>query len=467
MDVKRLITDQEIENILSFIKPLKGIPPASALSIVKINKDKLRKQLKGQKVYPSILPMLAKKMERMYHTSIVEAGECVGILTAQSIGERQTQSNLNNFHKAGSSENEVDVVSKFSELLNATKKPKVPNCFIYFKHGNSSIEELRNTIGSSIVELTVKKIAKEFEICVDKEDEDWYAAFETLYNSDFRQYTDCISVTLDMDILYTYKITIKDVADSLLSEYSDMACVFSPDLIGRLDIFIETATIELPENRLAFIDQDNMREIYLEEVVQPILENVIIAGIPGIEHIFFNRDGDEWMIETQNKRSKGDGKGKEKTHLIFSAILSHPDVDMSRAISNNVWDVYNVLGIEAARQFMIDQFMEIMPGINICHTMLLVDRMTYSGTISSISRYTMRKELSGPFGKASFEETLEHFIKGGLYGQVEPTKGVSASIICGKRANIGSGLCDLKMDITALPVSSSRPRMVGDVTERY
>ena len=95
--------------------------------------------------------------------------------------------------------------------------------------------------------------------------------------------------------------------------------------------------------------------------------------------------------------------------------------------------------------------MSIMEGINIVHTLLLVDRMTFGGTIASITRYTMKRDESGPFGKASFEETQENFLNAGARGEIEPTEGVSSSIICGKRANIGTGMFDLKIDIKKLP----------------
>jgi DNA-directed RNA polymerase beta' subunit len=93
-----------------------------------------------------------------------------------------------------------------------------------------------------------------------------------------------------------------------------------------------------------------------------------------------------------------------------------------------------------------------MDGINFCHTYLLVDRMTYSGNISSITRYTMKKDESGPFGRASFEETMDNFLNAAAQGEIEPTEGVSASIICGKRASIGTGMIDLAIDFDQLPV---------------
>ena len=82
---------------------------------------------------------------------------------------------------------------------------------------------------------------------------------------------------------------------------------------------------------------------------------------------------------------------------------------------------------------------------------LLVDRMTHGGSISSITRYTMKKDESGPFGRASFEETMDNFLNAAAQGEIEPTKGVSASIICGKRASIGTGMIDLCIDLKRLP----------------
>jgi DNA-directed RNA polymerase beta' subunit len=81
----------------------------------------------------------------------------------------------------------------------------------------------------------------------------------------------------------------------------------------------------------------------------------------------------------------------------------------------------------------------------------LVDRMTHNGTISSITRYTMKKEESGPMGKASFEETMDNFLNAAAEGDKEPTEGVSASIICGKRASIGTGMIKMSIDIAKLP----------------
>jgi hypothetical protein len=366
------------------------------------------------------------------------------------------------FHKAGSSDKQP-VVSKFSELLNATINPKAPFYLIRFKSGNSSVPELRETIGHSLVQLSFKRIVKDWEVCVNKEPEAWYEIFYLLYGEKEDHFTDCISMQIDMGILFEYKLTMAEIAEVITREYADSFCMFSPDCFGKIDIYFDTRNIDLPEEKLVFVTQDNASEIYLEEVVQPILENIHLCGISGIANIFFVQENKEWVVETENSREKTSDstKFKDKNKAVgkekavdsakrYKKVLAHPAVDMSRTISNNVWDIYYTFGVEAARQYMIDEFAKIMEGINFCHIMLLVDKMTFLGTISSISRYTMRTEESGPFGKASFEETLDNFLKAGVFGQEEETRGVSASIICGKIAPIGTGMCDLAIDVAKL-----------------
>ena len=351
------------------------------------------------------------------------------------------------FHSAGLSHKSMTVgVPRFQELLNATKTPKCVNCKLYFNENNDSIEKLRKSVNHTLCGLTFKTISKNINIVLNKQPEFWYEAFKILYNNDFEQYEHCISIKLNTDMLFEFSLKIKDIAAKVFNEYYDLTCVFSPPQIGQLDIFVDTSRITLPEDRILFIDSENAVEIYLEECVQPIIENMLIAGIEGLENIYFVKIPDtepiEWMIET-------DGGNLTK-------ILSHPLIDITRTLSNDIWDIYNILGIEAVRQFLIEEYMGIMEGINTCHVKVLVERMTFIGTISSISRYTMRKDDNGILSKISFEETLEGFLQAGSNGAIENTNGVSASIICGKRAQIGTGMMELIIDMDKLPVLDSQ-----------
>jgi DNA-directed RNA polymerase beta' subunit len=340
---------------------------------------------------------------------------------------------------------------RIQELLNASKDPKNVNCKIHFKNHHETIQDLRETVGHTLVGLSLKALSKSFSVFMDKEEEPWYASFRLLFGGDEETsipWEHCIRINLNIDKLYEYRLTMKDIAEKLQEEYGDLTCVWSPPGDGILDVFIDTRNIELPEERVLFVDSDNAPYIYMQECVQPSLEQLMISGIQGIGYIFYTKENEEWIVETESSPLNGEKRGK--IGHMFSDILSHPSVDMPQTLSNDVWDVYVVLGVEAARQFLIEEYMSLMEGINLCHPTLLVERMTFTGTISSISRYTMRKDETGPMGRASFEETLDNFTKAAAQGQTEPTIGVSASIICGKRSSIGTGMVDIKMDMDML-----------------
>jgi DNA-directed RNA polymerase beta' subunit len=350
---------------------------------------------------------------------------------------------LNTFHKTGQSEKSVVAgVPRMNELLNATRDPKCVNSKIFFKKRHADIKDLKNTMNHQILELTFGKLCDKFKIEMNKAEEKWYKPFQLLYKNedwykDISKYEHCISMEMNIDILFEYKLTFDKIAEIVESQYDDCGCIFSPINLKQFHIFIDTSNISLPEDRILFITADNAKEIYLEEVVQPIFEKMIIVGIAGIKEVYYLKENDEWLVET-------DGSN-------FIKLLIHPEIDETRTVSNNIWDIYNVLGVEAVKQFLIDEFVSIMEGINICHVKLLVERMTFAGSIASISRYTMRKDEGSCLSRVSFEESYDQFCKAGTLGEVEPTKGVSASIICGKRGNFGTGMLELLVDVNSLP----------------
>ena len=408
------------------------------LQTITINKNYLYDRGQSQIDYPKFLDVYFDKIISVDYVD--GSTEFVYDLTVEKTKNFQLYSGLNlrdTFHKAGQSEKSVTVgVPRFQELLNATKTPKMINCKIFLKEGYTSIQELRETAGNNFVCLTLKDLLITIEVCIDKEEETWYDIFKTIYNDNFSKHNHCISIKLNSEILFKYKINVSDIVKVIESQYDDLYCVFSPLNNNQLDIFVDTTNIKFSEEKLLFVTEENANEIYLEECVQPILEKMIICGIPGIKSIYFTNENNEWFIET-------DGSN-------FQTLLGHPIVNMEKLHSNNVWDIFETLGIEAAREFLIQEFLTIMDGIQECHVKLLVEKMTYSGTISSISRYTLRKDESGPMAKSSFEESTENYLKSAFNGDIERIKGVSASIICGKRALCGTGFMDLKIDIKQL-----------------
>ena len=440
---QRGLSPNEIEYILDFIKPFKNIPQDTANSIVINHKNKLKKQLVIQKLYvdniQSDIDILKSEIKRYYFTSMIEPGKSVGVIAAQSIGERNTQNTLNSFHSCGIVEKTVVTgVPRFEELLNTTHKPKGKCCTVYFTKNNKDVRKLRKMISHHIVEINFQILSTSVMVNMNKKHEQWYDSFASLYDDKFLQYKHCITFTLKKDMMYHFSITMEMIKE-VVEEHDDLYCVFSPFEQAQIDIFVDTSRIELSENIL-YITDENKEFIYLDDVVKQELmnnsgnkNNYNLFGIEGIKGIFYVKKGKEWIIETEGSN--------------FKELLALPFVDATRTSSNNIWDIYETFGIYATKIVLKNEIMELMGGVNECHIKLLVDKMTYTGNITSISRYAMKKDDNGPMSKASFEQTLENFLNAAIYSEKETTKGVSASIICGKRPRIGTGLCDLVMDM--------------------
>lgn len=462
--MKRCLTHDEIEYIIDFVKPNDKIPIDTAMSIVDNIKNRLRVQLADQHTYPSVIDNIKKELQKQYTNSIIQPGESVGVICAQSIGEKQTQTTLNTFHKAGQSEKTMTTgVPRFQELLNATKNPKIVNHKIYLNKNNSTIREIRDVVGNTIAGLRICDIYSSMNVHMNKKDEPWYESYSILFNNSFKQHNHCVSIVFNTHKLYQFKLSLLQIAECIDTKYTYLHCVCSAIQDHKIDVFVDTSTMHIPDDKLHILEQPNAELIYLEEIIMTIIDQEYICGIPGVTDIYFSRHetNDSWFVETDGFNSKN----ISTNYSSFKKILALPYVEYTFTISNNVWDIYDVLDIEAARQFLIEEFMSIMEGINICHATLLVDRMTFSGSISSITRYTLKNDDSGPMGKASFEETMDNFLNAAIQGEHEPTNGISASIICGKQALIGTGMTNVVIDIPHLPAPPSDVELYDDDDE--
>jgi DNA-directed RNA polymerase II subunit RPB1 len=415
--MKRQLTSKEIEYILSDIKPIKNTDIYT--NIHRIHIDRIKNQLVSCSIYPEMIDEVKKKLTSHYYKTQVSAGEAVGILTAQSIGERQTQLTLNTFQSTGITTNTVVTgVPRFTELLNVTKNPKNVITNIFFKEKHFTIDDLRKTIDSSLVHITLKQMIIGYELRTDTKP--WYTVFTLLHGKKL-MYHKCVRFTCDTDIMFKHSIELNHVASIIENAYDDLQCFYSTDNEGVLDVWFDNSDIE-----------QSQVYIYLEQVIIPRLGELSIKGVPGITSIAHIKNKDVWVVEALGFNLK--------------TLLSMKMIDGINTVSNNMWEVYNVLGTEATRQFLIEEIYNIVTVdsyINLRHVELLVDVMLYTGNISPISRYGVHRNQSGTLTKCSFEESLDQFLKAGVYAEDENIKGVSASIICGKVASIGTGLCDM------------------------
>ena len=423
---KRNLTPSEIKSICNQISGFKNTPVAIAVSVRNKLKEQLKLQLKTIIIYPSMIPFLIKEVKDSFNKSLASPGEMVGIIGAQSIGERQTQMTLNTFHRAGLvSATVLTGVPRFSELLNATKNPKSKSCTIKFKGESKTIADARK-FGKNIVYVNLKNIVHDIKSLTEIPTEYWYNVYCTIHNIDLSNFSHVVRCHLNIEELFKKKINPVIIIESLERNFEDIKCIISPLKNGFLDIFLN------PEDE----DIEEMH-FFCESVFIPNILQLKIMGIDDIIDIFYQDDEDgNWIAVTNGSN--------------FKELGALPEIEFSELLSNDMWEIYYNLGIEAARQFLIDEFTFVVSSdgsyINERHIMLITDIMTQHGGIISISRYGMKREVVGPLAKASFEESLDNFMKAGAFGETDLATGCSGSIMIGKMTKAGTGLCDLILE---------------------
>ena len=135
----------------------------------------------------------------------------------------------------------------------------------------------------------------------------------------------------------------------------------------------------------------------------------------------------EWVLDT-------DG-----TNLID--ILANPNIDSTRTISNDIREIYDTLGIEAARNALYKELVAVTSegSMNFRHMSLLIDTMTYKGQLMSIDRHGINRGDIGPLAKSSFEETTDMLINASIFAEYDKVNGVSANVMLGQQPPCGTG----------------------------
>lgn len=403
------LNDSQKKELLDLIPLSKSIPHNAAVSFQKRTQRVLLKQLEGIQLHPSKFSEFKQIVAEKYRKSLISPGESVGVVCAQSIGQMNTQMTLNSFHHAGISEAAMTAgVPKFQELLSATKNPKIVNSSVYFIHRPQSLDQLIKACAGKLKCLRLKDTIKGWNIVDDRD----------------------IEFDLNWKMLYRYSVYPSDIVNKVKRAYEDIEVCIKP----AMDKPILSITPIIVDDTI-----DTVK--YISDIAIPNLLPIVISGIVGIRDIFYEKaistTGEvEWFARTVGSN--------------YNAIMLTDGVDAERTTSNNIWDILNRMGVEAARESLRQEFKSIMGGINNSHTDILVDRMTFSGTINSISRYTLKTENSSVLGKASFEESLENFLQASIAGTLDTTTGNSASIVCGKKSRAGTGFVSLKVDLNAI-----------------
>lgn len=352
------------------------------------------KELLPKNVSKDKLKKIMEATHKEYLLAKIDPGEAVGLIAAESVGEPGTQMTLNTFHFAGVAEMNVTMgLPRIVEILDARKKISTPMMEIYLKSPFNKGKNIRK-IALSIKESTLNDVIKEFSISI---------ADQT------------IEVKLNKEKLKELDIKIKDIK-KVISESKK---------ITDCNLTQKESTIIIQSK-----NDEAMKSLY---EIKEKLKVIKIKGIPEISQVLPIKRGTEFVIITAGSNLK--------------KVLGLNFVDKTRTASNDIFEIHSVLGIEAARQAIINEVCKVIESqglnIDIRHITLIADTMTFSGNVKGITRYGVVKEKSSILARASFETPINHLFEAGIVGDLDKLNSVIENVMLNQPVPVGTGLPDL------------------------
>ena len=349
------------------------------------------------------LAELIRKLKMAYDRAHVEAGEAVGTVAAQSVGEPGTQMTMRTFHYAGVTELNVTLgLPRLIEIVDARKEIATPTMDIYFDEERRQDEEFVRTLANQIGKSTVNDILKE----------------ENGFNLNYG--------TMEVEaVLDSKKIEEKRLDREEINAAIEKA--FKKAVINGDNIVIPSSKSDKSDSKF------EIRELRL---LADKVRDLQISGIKGIGKVIIRKDDVEWIIHTEGSNLK--------------EILDMDGIDHVRTTTNNIHEIGEVLGIEAARQSIINEAQNTLSeqglSVDVRHIMLVADIMTSEGTVKSIGRHGISGEKSSVLARAAFEETGKHLLHASIRGEVDDLTGIIENIIIGQPIPLGTGSVGVKMD---------------------
>lgn len=456
-DEPRHLTKEEIDTIVNSLCYSYDHNPVQE-NLINIQRTKTRCALEKEKIKPSKIPELSRIIKREFFKSLVAPGEAVGVNSSQNIGEPTMQMTLNTFHHAGNSaKNGALGFHRVQEILNAAKKQGNPTITAYFKDSNQSPHELHK-YSDRLAQANIDQLLIDWKV-YDPEEYTfsfWQEAFMKL-NPNFGDLCEddwCLSFKFDLKKLYEHNITPKEIAKKLEKSYTDIRCIPSPRNLATVDVIIDCSQITFQGSQTLVLmeieDDTASRKFYMEKIVSPKLRGTLACGVEGIEKIYPRQAKPDEIFAGFKLKEEIQKRIKHELEWIIDTdgtnlkeFLQQPGIDTERTISNDMWEIYDVFGIEATRAYIFIEYINILNSggidLNPVHIEVLVDRMCYTGNIRAITRFGVETSQYKPIARATFEEVMKQFTTSAIFSEADDLGGVSSNIVMGTRINVGTG----------------------------
>ena len=482
VDISPLEAFELIENYYEKIKQIKCAPPTKLFEVMYYLYLTPKTLLINKRFNRKALLILLETVLLRYKQAIVHPGEMVGVVAGQSIGEPTTQLTLNTFHAAGhgTKSNVTRGVPRIEEILRLTSNPKNPSATVYLKPLEQCDQDKAIKYSNMLEYTKLVDVVKMIQICFDPNDKsslitedqlllDQFYEFESLIDECAENNSEAdeteekskwiIRMEIDPEILLDKNITMDDIHFALKnSQYGeDITCIYSDYNMDKLLFRIRTNSNIFSKKKRrggSAHSLDQSDEIYLLKNFQDsLLNNIVLRGVNGIQNVLprklqnsvVNEDGkfvrkDTWILDTTGSN--------------LMELFAMDFIDYKRTFSNDIKEVFYVLGIQAARQMIYNEFVEVMEHsdvyIDYHHLSLLCDRMTNTKDMVSIFRSGILNDDIGPIGKSTFEVHTEVLLDAARHAEFDHMRGVSATVMMGQTGYFGTNSFNLVMDINEM-----------------
>jgi len=378
------------DTIKTEVRKLRSVLPEAVVrelegSLIRVNKERaiMREQLDD----------IIKSVEQAYTSAMVEPGEAVGTVAAQSIGEPGTQMTLRTFHYAGVAELNVTLgLPRLIEILDARRTPSTALMIIYLTEKLAKNRDKARTFAQAIEMANVEDVVSQTET--------------DLINMEF-------VVTLDRARTRQKELTPTKVASAIKGALKTEVIVDG----NKLHIKPESPT------------PSDLRRVSAKT------KGVPLRGVKGINRVVVKMEGNEYVVYTEGSN--------------FADILALPEVDKTRTVTNDIREIEEVLGTEAARNAIINEAVNTLNeqglDVDIRHIMLVADMMTNNGSVKQIGRHGVSGGKTSVLARASFEVTTKHLLDACIRGESDKLDGIIENVIAGQPIPLGTGSVELVM----------------------
>jgi DNA-directed RNA polymerase subunit A" len=334
-----------------------------------------------------------EKLKKLIFKYNYEPGEAIGIIAAQSISEPATQMTMRSYTLASQSDRLSKVTQGLPRMIEIfdARKTFEKNMLIYLKPEYNTKEKARE-VANKIRSQKIGDVIRSDSI-------------------------DLVNMRIELEL---ERESDKDKIKKLVEKY------------------MKDCEVSFREGRV-YIKPGKVDFKLLRKLRNKIME-LQIDGVKGVENVIVIKEGEDWIIQTAGTNLK--------------KVLSFKEIDIRRLKTNDVHQVYEVMGIEAARNVILQEAKDTLDeqglDIDVRHLMLLADTMTFDGGVKAIGRYGVSGKKASVLARANFEETKKHLVNASFYGETDDLAGVTENIIIGQIAPIGTGMIELTVDMSKM-----------------